>query len=260
MIRNSRKSRCQARLAEPLAYRRRMGLAEVDQRNSPSSILKMPQEEVAFSYHQEFKFEIVADCEHDGWILMPARNPRVDRRDFGFRQWLRSHHPLGFAVSIRRRSHDLVRLVMQNMARKWDADDPLLSLSAWTDGASRNGFSETLDLSGLFCARAALADSASTTEATKFGVLLANARDLSQAAKETPWQSLLPHPTLRSGIVLFRAENSKIARMPAGSLREHFFRRGVALTTYDRGLVRVSLPQTRRLPDETERFRAALAL
>lgn len=176
----------------------------------------------------------------------------------GCHKWLRSHHPLGFAVSIRHRSHNFVRLVMQNIAKKWDADDPLLSLTAQPKDVSHSGSSETIDLSGVFCARAALTHNTSASEATRFGILMANGHDLEQATKETPWQPLLPHPTLRSGITLLRAHDPTIARLPPGFVRERFFRHGVALTTYDQGLLRVSSPETPILADESDQFRAAL--
>jgi selenocysteine lyase/cysteine desulfurase len=174
----------------------------------------------------------------------------------GCHKWLRSHIPLGFAVSIRRRSHELVRLAMEQMAQA--GDDPLLSFSRRLDGNGDHGFSETVNLMGVFSGRAAFAESAAQSELNQYQALMDNGRSLSHLAEASTWQSLIPHPALRSGILLMRAKDPMIAQMSPQIIRDRFLRNGVALSAYQEGVVRVSLPQSPLSPDETDHFCAAL--
>ena len=177
----------------------------------------------------------------------------------GCHKWLRSHNPLGLGFCIRRRSHEFVRLTMEAMAKSWEADDPLLSFSSQLEGNCLESFSETVNLLGMFSARAALADPANQAGTRQFDMLLENGRTLVRVADGSAWKPLLPHPSLRSGIVLFQAAESAIRAMPPKSVRDHFLDNGVALTSYQEGLVRVSLPKVDLSSGETHNFSLALA-
>lgn len=204
------------------------------------------------------KFIVLDDTQAIGHIPHEFELGNCDLLLAGCHKWMRSHHPLAFAVSIRRRSHELIRLEMQNMAGTWDADDPLLSFSMQSEAGNKNCFSETLDLTGVFCGRAAVAQNTAETEANQFIALTENRHVLEEVAEGTAWQPLLPHPSLRSGIMLFQAKDSKTKKLPPAAVRAKFLARGVALSSYDNGLVRVSLPQTQLSPADRDRFSAAL--
>ena len=177
----------------------------------------------------------------------------------GCHKWLRSHNPLGLGFCIRRRSHEFVRLTMEAMSKSWEADDPLLAFSSQLEGDCLESFSETVNLLGMFSARAALADPANQAGTRQFDMLLENGRTLVRAADGSAWKPLLPHPSLRSGIVLFQTDESGVRAMPPKSVRDHFLDNGVALTSYQDGLVRVSSPKVDFSSEELHNFSLALA-
>jgi hypothetical protein len=73
------------------------------------------------------------------------------------------------------------------------------------------------------------------------------------------WHPLLPPPAFRTGILLLQAEREGRKEMPATELRHAFSKRGVALTAYDGGVIRLSMPSEGWRPGEVEQLRGVLA-
>ena len=205
------------------------------------------------------EFIVLDDAQGIGHIPHDFGLEDCDLLIAGCHKWLRSHNPLGLGFCIRRRSHEFVRLTLEAMAKSWEADDPLLSFSSQLEGDCLESFSETVNLLGMFSARAALADPANQAGTRQFDMLLENGRTLVRAADGSAWKPLLPHSTLRSGIVLFQADKSATRAMPPKSVRDHFLDKGVALTSYQEALVRVSLPKMDLSSEEVHDFSLALA-
>jgi hypothetical protein len=145
------------------------------------------------------------------------------------------------------------------MARSWEADDPLLSFSTRLENGCVESFSETVNVLGVFSARAALADAGHCGLANLFDTLLSNSRLLASAAENTPWKTLLPHASLRSGITLLQTGRRDKIKMRPKLLRDFFLGRDVALSAYDQGVVRVSAPNSLLSTKETHGFSLALA-
>jgi hypothetical protein len=77
-------------------------------------------------------------------------------------------------------------------------------------------------------------------------------------ASVSGWQPLLPPPTFRTGILLLQAERQQKRGQSAEELRQAFSERGVALTAYDGGVARLSMPGEGWQPGELEHLQAAL--
>jgi len=204
------------------------------------------------------EFIVLDDAQGIGHIPHDFSLEDCDLLLAGCHKWLRSHNPLGLGFSIRRRSQEFVRLTMEAMAKSWEADDPLLSFSAQLEGNFLESFSETVNLLGVFSARAALADPGNESGPAQFNTLLKNCRTLARAADGSAWKPLVPHPSLQSGIALFQAKESAIKVMPPKPLRDHFLKNGVALSSYQEGLVRVSVPKVDLSNKEVRDFSSAL--
>lgn len=177
----------------------------------------------------------------------------------GCHKWLRSHNPLGLGFCIRRRSHEYIRLTMEAMARSWEADDPLLAFTTQLEGDALESFSETVSLMGMFSARAALADRENEAGPVQFRTLLDNSRILAEATIDSGWTPFIPHPSVQSGIQLFQAENSAMKALAPKPLRDHFHESGIALSSYQEGIVRVSLPKAKLTAEQIQHFAHALA-
>jgi hypothetical protein len=145
------------------------------------------------------------------------------------------------------------------MTRSWEADDPLLSFSTRVETGCLESFSETVNVLGVFSARAALADVGDQSQANSFATVLRNSQTLASATMGTAWNALLPHPSIRSGITLLqtRLRNKKIMRPKF--LRDFFLSRDVALSAYDQGVVRVSAPSSKLSTNQAHGFSLALA-
>jgi hypothetical protein len=118
----------------------------------------------------------------------------------------------------------------------------LLQFLAQLDGNRLGRYGETVNLSPLFSCQGALEGLSAATVASALPRRLANARPLARIAVEHCWRPLLPNERLRSGILLLQAADEHSRELPPDVLRRRFHEAGLALSAYNRGVVRVSLP------------------
>ena len=119
---------------------------------------------------------------------------------------------------------------------------------------------ETVNLGSLFPAAAAVAAMLEDVGLAdqRLGRHLDDAGRLAESARGTGWRPLAPHPSLRSGIVLCNAQASEIRSAEPERVRAAFLARGVALTTYAGGVIRLSMPPESWGDRDLDRVRAAL--
>lgn len=104
-------------------------------------------------------------------------------------------------------------------------------------------FTETVNLSPLFSCRGTLEDQ--FTDGPLAGRLrrrLANADLVRRIACMTAWKSLTPMEEFRSASVLLQSPSTSVREMAPDRLRSLFHDRGIALTSYTRGVVRLAMP------------------
>lgn len=177
----------------------------------------------------------------------------------GCHKWLGGYHPMGLAFYGRRRTRTLVEATVAGLQEAGELDDPLLRFSGQLEAGRLDGGSETVSLTSLFSCQAA-ADDAAAGGASGDGAAFrdANHRAVAEIAPAVGWRPVLPGPGYRSGILLLRPERGHHAGATGDELRSRFLDRGVALTAYDGGLLRLSLPAEPLAPDEVAVVRAAL--
>ena len=78
--------------------------------------------------------------------------------------------------------------------------------------------------------------------AGQFSRRLANAETVRRIAKMTNWIPFAPSEEFRSAAVLVKPASTPARAWTPAELRECFHRRGVALTSYQGGLLRLSMP------------------
>jgi hypothetical protein len=119
---------------------------------------------------------------------------------------------------------------------------------------------ETADLAGLYNAAAAIGAEVREPRdaACRFEERLANSVSLAEAIERTGWRAIVPAPKLRSGILLLRNVHADAAEARPERIREAFQRRGVALTAYSGGIIRLSMPYTFWLSEDLDQLRGAL--
>jgi hypothetical protein len=172
----------------------------------------------------------------------------------GCSKWLGAHHPMGVAFYGRRRSRGAIDRVLADMTAVGDLDDPLLRFTTHLEAGTPGG-AETLNLTSLFTARAAVADAGPSGGAIS---RLANAASVAQLAPEVGWSPVQPAVPLRSGILLLQAGRVAVRSLPPDVLRSTLRDAGVAATAYDGGQLRLSMPATALTTGELDGLRHAL--
>jgi hypothetical protein len=161
---------------------------------------------------------------------------------WGCHKWLRARLPMGVAVCPRPGSRTFVRATLRQMAEQGELDDPVEAFTRSLDEGVVPAFSETVELSCLFAARAALSGRGGEGEGSH-AARTENARRLLDAAAGTGWGALPVHESLRTGVVLLRAGGPDARACPPEMMRERLHRSGVAATCYASGLARLSMPR-----------------
>jgi hypothetical protein len=178
----------------------------------------------------------------------------------GCHKWLRSGHPLGLAVLPAGRSRAPIRGLCDELRRAGELDDPLLGFAGQLERDEWEAFGETVDLAGLFAAAAAVGDALADRDGPdrRFSARMASGRGLADAAAAVGWDPLEPAPPLRSGIRLLRPGPGRDRSTPPERWRAAFQGRGIAVTTYREGIVRVSAPSASWEDGELDLVCAAL--
>jgi selenocysteine lyase/cysteine desulfurase len=198
---------------------------------------------------QEF-CHVAADLQHEYCDLYLA----------GCHKWLQAYHPMGLAFYGRRRSRSMIETVLGHFLGTGELDDPLLRFSAQLEGNCLDGRTETVNLACLFSGQGAVADALEEPRVPS-RCLPRRLESLSAAAgvaAASGWQPVLPPPALRTGILLLQSERKTRRELPATDLRHAFSERGVALTAYEGGVVRLSMPAQGWQPGELELLQGAL--
>jgi len=161
----------------------------------------------------------------------------------GCHKWLGSHLPLGIGflpnpatrADIARRAAELV-----GRAR---LDDPLLAFLQSIETGRLRRFTETVNLSPLFSCRGALEDQFTDGPlASRLRRRLANANLVRRIARMTAWKPLTPMEEFRSASVLLQSTSATVRKLGPDRLRSLFHDRGIALTSYAAGVVRLAMP------------------
>ncbi len=212
------------------------------------------------------------EAAHDLWFVVvdgaqdfchasaDLRNEYCDLYLAGCHKWLGAYHPMGLGFYGRRRSRGLVETVLADMAARGDLDDPLLRFSTQLEGGPLDWATETVNLAPLFSCQGAAGDAARAGRQPllSLGARLENAAVAASIAAEEGWLQLLPSEGLRSGILLLQAARAPTRLASPEALRAAFCEAGVALTAYEGGVVRLSMPGRPLGPEEADCLRRTL--
>lgn len=156
----------------------------------------------------------------------------------GAHKWLGAFNPLGLGFYGRYRSRALIDTLLAALTGTGEIDDPLLRLSGQFERDLVEAFSETVSLVPLFSCHGAVNDAVvggSRCRPTDFSLL-------ATLAAECGWSALVPEPPMQTAILLLQSIHADVRTRDPALVRAHFGRRGVALTSYADGLIRLSLP------------------
>jgi hypothetical protein len=194
--------------------------------------------------HHEVRFVVVDGAQDFCHVTSDLRNDCCDLYLTGCHKWLGASQPMGLAFYGRRRSRAFIETVLARLIKSRQIDDPLLRFVELLCRGTTHPFEETVNISPLFSCQGAVSDFIACGQSEVDGPpkRIANAEHVADVAAVTGWIQRAPHPSLRSGILLLQAERKETRSRSRESLRAAFDECGVALTAYDDGLVRLSMP------------------
>ncbi|AMV24036.1 Aminotransferase class-V [Gemmata sp. SH-PL17] len=172
----------------------------------------------------------------------------------GTHKWLGAHHPMGLGFCGRRRSQVVIEMTATDLVAAKVLDDPLLRFSAQLEEGQDRAI-ETLNLTPLFTARASAHDA---LQRSAISEQLNNVQAAAALAAEVGWRPMLLDLPLRSGILLLEAERPAVRSVSPDMLRTALRNAGIAATTYEGGLIRLSMPATAFTSAEREHLSRAL--
>lgn len=203
---------------------------------------------------------VIDGAQEFAHVSADLHNDYCDLYLAGCHKWLQAYHPMGLAFYGRRRSRLVIETVLSRLLANGALDDPLLRFSAQLESGCLDSRMETVSLACLFSCQGAVTD-ALEEEALPSQCLPQRLRGVETAAgmaSSSGWRPLLPPPAFRTGILLLQAERQQTKDTPADELRRAFSERGVALTAYDGGVVRLSMPREGWQLGEIEQLQSVL--
>ncbi len=178
----------------------------------------------------------------------------------GCHKWLRAYQTLGLAFCCRRPAERVVAEACAEMRSRGELDDPLLAFTHQLETDSTDSYSETVNLAPLFTAAAAVRRMLGSPRPKRAELLaqMGNADRMADAAPETGWRPSRPDAPMQSGILLLRANHPDTRAALPDVIRERFRASGIALTVYEGGTIRASLPDRAFAGKELDLLQTAL--
>jgi hypothetical protein len=208
----------------------------------------------------EPRFVVIDGSQEFCHVTADLRHEYCDLYLAGCHKWLQAYHPMGLAFYGRRRSRFMIETVLDHLVSKGELDDPLLHFSTQLETDRLDGRTETVALACLFSCQGAVADALEEPRLPSHCLprRLDCLTSAASMAASFGWQPLLPPPAFRTGILLLQAERETRRVLPATHTRHAFSERGVALTAYDGGIIRLSMPAQGWKPGELDHLQGAL--
>ena len=225
--------------------------------------IRLPVAEIvqAIRQHDRNMFVVVDGSQAFGQVPLHLSRTPSDFYLGGCHKWLGSHLPLGIGFCPNpETAFDIERTCNELLDRRI-LDDPLLAFLESIQAGRQRRFTETVNLSPLFSCRGSVEDQyIEGSLAGRFRRRLVNADMVRRIARMTGWIPLLPDEEFRSASVLLRPASSLVRGCCPAILRERFQARGIALTCYDHGTIRLSMPSDPFQANQAGMLIQALAL
>lgn len=207
------------------------------------------------------RFTLVDAAQSFCQLPEPSPVPQADLSISGCHKWLGGFLPLGLAVCGRPLVAEQIRTILGSPAASSGIDDPLLHFTQRLSERVDNDSSETVSVSPLFSANAAIFSMQSSDHKLdqQLARQLENRRAIERSAIGTRWRIVETSPSLRSGILLMRSDSHKVQAWQSDRLRATFHRDDVVLSAYRGGFIRISVPTETLSRSSTDTWAEVLA-
>jgi selenocysteine lyase/cysteine desulfurase len=208
---------------------------------------RLPITRVVERVREHCRFVLIDGAQDYCHVGTDVRAGVADLYLAGCHKWLGAYCPLGLAMFGRDETRENLQLAVTRDLLEVDdplATDPLLQFVEDFQADRRRKNGETVNLSNLFGVAGALRDCGQAGERQRrLAVRQRNADRLMPGILSAGWEARLPHRPLRSGVMLLKPSERKGLGFVRGErLRQRASELGVALSGYDGGMVRLSMP------------------
>lgn len=224
--------------------------------------IRLPVERLVRSLEarQEVRSVVIDGAQDFCHASADLNNEYCDLYLAGCHKWLNGFHPMGLGFYGRRRSVEIVERLARKLVVSGELDDPLLKFTTQMETARLDGETETVSLIPLFTCQGAAVDA--LKRPSPLAAILrqrqANVRKAAELAAGSGWEPIQPAEPFRTGILILQAERNKGRERSAEELRDAFAEKGLAVTGYNGGFVRLSMPPTEWQSPQIELLEHAL--
>jgi len=208
--------------------------------------VRIPVHEIVQSpeIHRSLRFTVVDGAQALGHVPISFFSDSCDLLIAGCHKWIRAYQPLGLAFYARAESRTVVDRTLSGMMGTHEIDDPLLCFVKQMESGCSDGYSETANISPLFSCFGSLQEVSSIRRSMndRMAVRSKNVGAIVDATAGTGWLPLQVHQNFRSGVVLLRCINNSVREAPAELVRSALRSRGLTVSAYSNGLLRLSMP------------------
>jgi hypothetical protein len=189
--------------------------------------------------------------------------PNVDCHDVcdlflaGCHKWLRAYLPLGIAIFGKAGSREWIHHYLVSSDCVDGVDDPLLRFTHELEADVAGRYSETVNIAPLFACRAAITDTFSAGHG-QWKDQLRNADEVRAITESTTWRVRSLESSMRTGILLLVRKNQRDGKTDAEAMRQAFADHQIAASTYENGIIRLSMPQRALRSVELEQLATTL--
>lgn len=208
--------------------------------------IHLPVSEIVASIRSETQLRFVAVDAAQAINHVPIASALrcCDFMIAGCHKWVGGFNPLG------------IGLTRNGWSKQGTNDDPLHSFSLELEHRRHERFGESVAVAPLITANAAVEEA--NEQAVPESVFEKNRDCISELAALAGWRLASPNRHFESRILLLQSPIKSTQSLSAEQLQRKFVDRGVALTAYRQGLVRISLPS--ECLDDSELGRLCSAL
>ncbi|MDC0936279.1 aminotransferase class V-fold PLP-dependent enzyme [Pirellulales bacterium] len=206
--------------------------------------IQLPITEIAAAVSRrcDLRFVAIDGAQHTAHGAVPVREMNCDFYLGGAHKWLRGLYPLGIGVYGRPRTRKFIDTTVRRLRAAGRLDDPILRFTDQLEWGTLDAVTETVNLSGLLSTHGAAFDARNfSRRASILEVQQQNAAKICELARRRGWAPVQTAAPMQSGILLLQRRVSRPTR--GVKLRKMFGSRGVVLSAYDTGRVRLSMPR-----------------
>lgn len=219
-----------------------------------------PTHEIVRAIDSRVQLRFVAVDAAQAFCHVPAASyAGSDLLIAGCHKWLGANQTMGMAFCPRKRSRSFIERTLRRMVDARQIDDPLLRFTEQLERGQLDGYSETTNIAPLFscCGAIDMAPANDLEQEQQLRIRRLNADVVSEAANDSGWMPVRSVTDFQTGILLLKPRHLP-RRSSAKSVRAAFQKHGVILSTYDDGLIRLSMPRRPFTDDNVACIRESL--